>query len=48
MQSFEIVTRDAGKHVVLGMPVHAPVDELCEGIKGDRSNTQSEVVYVIP
>ena len=47
VQLLEVVARHPGIHVMLQMPVHAPVDELREWIEGDRPHALSEVGHVV-
>ena len=47
VQLFGVITGDTGVHVVLYMPIHPPVEELCQGIEGDRAGTFAKVGDVL-
>ena len=40
----EVVTGNGAEHMVLDMPVHPPIYEMADGIKGDGSDTEPVVV----
>ena len=47
MQFPEIVAWNPGIHMVFGMPVHVPIEEMNEGAQDDGTAAETEISHIV-